>query len=135
MIAGIPEVGSKAITGLQDIVPRYGQGVDSVYIIIDGEIRDECLFIPNAFTADGDGLNDTFKAVARCPILWYEMVIFSRWGEEIFETNDINEGWDGRKNGVMLPGDSYVYRISYKTDNTNKLEEKEVRTGVVISLK
>lgn len=73
--------------------------------------------LPNAFTPNADGLNDTFlgKGVL-LGLRDYEMRIFNRWGEEVFVTNDPFMGWNGRmKNvGAHLPGGVYVYRVQYK---------------------
>jgi gliding motility-associated-like protein len=110
-------------------------GLDSIYIIINGELPEECLFIPNAFTPDNDGLNDTFKPVARCPITDYRMYIFNRWGEFLFESDDISIGWDGKKHGRSLPGDTYVYKITYRTVSTTGMDQLEVATGTVLLLK
>jgi gliding motility-associated-like protein len=73
------------------------------------------MLIPNAFTPNGDGLNDTFK-----PIIsgWepssYLMQIYTKWGQLIFETNNYTEGWDGTANGVLVMPNTFVYVISYE---------------------
>jgi gliding motility-associated-like protein len=73
------------------------------------------LLIPNAFTPNGDGLNDTFKPVIRG---WepssYFMKIYTKWGQLIFETSDYTEGWDGKANGVLVMPNTFVYVISYE---------------------
>jgi gliding motility-associated-like protein len=107
-------------------------GIDSVYIRM---VPPECLYIPNAFTPNGDGLNDTFKAYTICPILYYRLLIYNRWGEKLFESNDINEGWDGTKDGKPCPGDAYVYMISYKVQESLGGEAKYVKYGVLVLLK
>ncbi len=107
-------------------------GLDSVYIKLEPP---ECMFIPNAFTPNGDGLNDTFKPVSICPITSFKMVIYNRWGEKLYETNDISSGWDGTKNGVQCPGDAYVFMITYKTLEENGVEERHLSYGVLILLK
>ncbi len=67
------------------------------------------VFLPNAFSPDGDGKNDIFKAVGT-GILSYNMVIFDRWGNAVFETSDLSKGWagDNASDGV------YIYRIRLK---------------------
>jgi len=71
------------------------------------------LFFPNAFTPDGDGLNETFGPATRY-IEKFEMSIFDRWGQLVYSTTDINKPWDGKaKNGHMVQG-VYVYR--YKAE-------------------
>jgi gliding motility-associated-like protein len=107
-------------------------GIDSVYILF---APPECFYIPNAFTPNGDGLNDIFKPVTFCPVTDYHMLIYNRWGEKLFESNDISTGWDGRKNGNLCPGDTYVYMISYKVEETQGAAAKNVKYGIVLLLK
>lgn len=80
----------------------------------------ECmpLFVPDAFTPDGDGLNDVFRAKGN-DIHDFSMRIHSRSGNLIFESNDINQGWDGRINGSVAETGIYFYTISF-VDSMNK---------------
>ncbi len=73
-------------------------------------IKDENIYVPNAFTPNGDDLNDSFKAVGR-GIKSCEMIIYNRWGEEIFVSNSISEGWNGTYKEEQLPPDVFVYVI------------------------
>ena len=68
------------------------------------------LFVPNAFTPTSDGNNEYFLAVGD-GIISYKMLIFNRWGELLFESNDINKGWDGKFQGVLCPSGVYTYFI------------------------
>jgi gliding motility-associated-like protein len=68
------------------------------------------LFVPNAFTPTSDGNNEYFLAVGD-GIISYKMIIFNRWGELLFESNDINKGWDGKFQGVLCPSGVYTYFI------------------------
>lgn len=71
------------------------------------------VFIPNAFTPDGDGLNDLFKATAP-DALTFELRIYSRWGELVFHTAEVSKGWNGSfmNNGYYCePG---LYLVLYK---------------------
>ncbi len=74
------------------------------------------LWVPNAFTPDGDGLNDVFKPEG-VALEEYHMQVFDRWGKLIFETNDITRGWDGKVNGSRLNTGVYSYLIYYKAQN------------------
>lgn len=71
------------------------------------------LFVPNAFTPNSDGLNDYFNVSGK-GITELTMQIFNRWGNLIFETNDLNEGWDGSLNGTECQQDVYVVKIKAK---------------------
>ena len=71
--------------------------------------------LPNAFSPDGDGLNDVFKPIRRYDLIkQYHLMIFNRWGQQIFETENPDSGWDGTYNGQASPRGIYVYTIVYK---------------------
>ena len=72
-------------------------------------------YIPNAFTPDNDGNNDIFTAVGE-EIEEFTMMIYNRWGELIYETYDLNSGWDGTtKGGETLAMEGvYVYKIKLR---------------------
>ncbi len=80
---------------------------------------DYSLYIPSAFTPNGDGLNETFKPVGRY-IRYFDMYIFDRWGAEIYHTNNLDNGWNGAVHGVgaICQEDVYVYKITV-TDATD----------------
>lgn len=110
-------------------------GKDSVYILISDEIPPEFMFIPNAFSPNGDGLNDTFKAVSGRELGFFLMQIYNRWGEKLFESSDISIGWDGKKNGSLCPADAYVYKIVYSLPGTPSTERPMIKTGAVVIVK
>jgi len=87
------------------------------------------LYVPNAFTPNGDGLNDTFKPIITKPelISQYHLSIYNRWGQCFFETSDPAKGWDGMDE---LPG-VYNWVISYM-DGMGKVNQ--IR-GVVTLIK
>lgn len=69
------------------------------------------IYIPNAFTPNGDGLNDIFQAKGFY-IQKFDMQIFDRWGEQIFTSNDINKGWDGTIKGKVIENSVYVWKVT-----------------------
>ena len=79
-------------------------------------IKYEVLFFPNAFTPNNDGLNDVFKP-SGMGMNAYDFVIFNRWGERIFETDNINKGWDGNFKGEPAQQDNYVYHATAKGES------------------
>jgi gliding motility-associated-like protein len=84
------------------------------------------VLIPNAFTPNGDGLNDTFRPVATGDLIrQFSMVIYNRWGQLIFETSNPTEGWDGKD----APAGVYSWVISY-SDMLGKLVK--MRGGVML---
>jgi len=75
---------------------------------------DECaLARPTAFSPNGDGKNDVFRAISHCPISKFWMHIYNRWGQLIFESSDIANGWDGTFKGVAQPVGVFVYYTEY----------------------
>ena len=71
--------------------------------------------IPNAFTPNDDGLNDYFQPFPS-QVTDYKMIIFNKFGEKVFESYDINLGWDGYFKGKIIQG-VYVYKIEFKKDD------------------
>lgn len=74
------------------------------------------LYVPTAFTPNDDGKNDVFRAYG-FHVFEYELQIFNRWGELIFETDDIMEAWNGTKfneGGPICKSEVYVWRIAYR---------------------
>lgn len=89
-------------------------------------ITDEfALFVPNTFTPDGNGNNETFGPIINGDLPEEaDFMIFNRWGELIFETNNLNLFWDGTYLGNPSAEDVYIWKINYKVPNTNKRETK-----------
>ncbi len=99
------------------------KSTDSVTVLWGGEP----FYLPNAFTPNGDGLNDEFKPVQRYDFVkTYHLSIYNRWGEMIFETGDIEKGWDGTYKGQLVQQGTYVYRIVYTAHSTGN--ETQVKT-------
>lgn len=79
----------------------------------DIEVIPAAAFAPTSFSPNGDGINDEFK-VSIAGVKTFSIGIFSRWGEKVFETDDIYKGWDGKVNGKPAEPNVYVYRINVK---------------------
>lgn len=75
---------------------------------------DFAFYIPNAFTPNGDGLNDVFMPVTKS-IKLYTMQVFNRWGELIFQTSDPYQGWDGSFKGERCAQGVYNWKITLST--------------------
>jgi gliding motility-associated-like protein len=70
------------------------------------------LAMPNAFSPNGDGINDVFRIPPGTTLQLDEFVIFNRWGNKIFSTHDITRGWDGTVSGQPAPAGAYIYVIT-----------------------
>jgi len=104
---------------------------DSVIVNIQG--CNECdLYIPSAFTPNNDGLNDLFRTFPNCANIGlqkFKMTVYNRWGQVVFNSNNINSGWDGTyKRQLQNPG-AYVYYIEYSFK-----EKQVVRKNGTIAL-
>lgn len=80
-------------------------------------VEKECncqLFLPDAITINNDGLNENFQIQSNCNFKNYRLLIFNRWGQQIFETTDINNKWIGSYRGSEIPVDVYVYIVVYQ---------------------
>lgn len=89
--------------------------VDRTSLVIKVE-PEFTFYIPNAYTpGNSDNLNDTFGGVG-IGIIEYELWVFDRWGENIFYSNDINSGWNGKKHGQgnIVQQDVYVWKVKLK---------------------
>ncbi|MEX2485747.1 MAG: gliding motility-associated C-terminal domain-containing protein [Brumimicrobium sp.] len=77
--------------------------------------------VPNAFTPDGDDVNNTFQPVfpPDVDITQYELLIFNRWGEVLFESRDYNVGWDGTYGGKVAQDGVYIWKINLTEGNNN----------------
>jgi gliding motility-associated-like protein len=73
------------------------------------------IYAPNAFTPDGDAFNQTWRVYMEgIDVYEFELLIYDRWGEVIWESHDINVGWDGMYNGQPVPTGTYVWTIRTK---------------------
>ncbi len=85
------------------------------------------LYSPNAFSPDGDGINDFFK-VSGQGMIDFVIQIYNRWGQMVYKSTDLSQGWDGTFKGKNLPTGSYVYKI--KTSKYG-VEQKLVKSGSI----
>jgi len=118
--------GSDFSQGAYSLTIRDASGCETV-MDFDVEERFPKIFIPNAFSPNNDGVNDEFKPVTDCN-LQYSIQIFNKWGEIVFSTEDITEGWDGRYKGTKVQDGQYSYIIFY-AGALNGVSFEETRRG------
>ena len=101
---------------------------DSIRITVLGS----CTFwVPNIFTPNGDGHNDTFLINTE-GVSEIKGIIYNRWGEKVYEWNDLNSSWDGNLGGKALPEGNYYYIIEVRF---SILQDKTYKNGNVFLLR
>ena len=88
------------------------------------EITCIAIGIPNAFSPNNDGRNDFFKPTINTEIQDYQLRIYNRVGQLIYQTNNYSTGWDGRFKGHKQSSDNYIYQISFRNMEGKPFEYK-----------
>ncbi|MBW8685987.1 gliding motility-associated C-terminal domain-containing protein [Chitinophaga rhizophila] len=73
------------------------------------------IYLPTAFTPNGDGRNDIFRVVTTGAVEMKELSVFNRWGELVFSSNNISRGWDGTCKGVISEPGAYYWFVKATT--------------------
>ncbi|WP_181358429.1 gliding motility-associated C-terminal domain-containing protein [Taibaiella chishuiensis] len=107
----VSQPGTYGIKVTQDVC----EGMDSI-TIRNTELCDCIAFMPNAFSPNGDGLNDIFAPLLEtgCSLNEYSFDIFNRWGQRVYSTANPGKGWDGRFNGQPVDPGTYWFTISFE---------------------
>jgi len=87
------------------------------------------IFIPNAFTPNGDGNNDLFRVRGEVSGLFF-LAVYNQWGEELFQTENPDTGWDGLRNGLPVQSGTYAYMVKISVG-----EKEKVLSGMVTLLR
>lgn len=96
--------------------------IDSTFRMV--KIEDQTVFyVPNAFTPDGDDNNNTFKPVMTVGVdpQNYRFEVFNRWGELLFQSNDLEVGWDGTYGHTLVQDGMYTWRIQFSELGTENV--------------
>lgn len=90
-------------------------------------------YVPNTFTPDNDQYNQSFKPLMTqgMEILGYQMVVFNRWGEVLFESNDAEFGWDGTYGGKIVQDGTYIWKIKYRVKGVDKPQEMSGHVNLI----
>ncbi|MCU0348817.1 MAG: gliding motility-associated C-terminal domain-containing protein [Saprospiraceae bacterium] len=92
---------------------------------------ERCLYVPNVFSPNGDGINDEFRGfLGDCEISNFRLAVFDRWGNLVFSTDQPELGWDGDFKGEKTQQASFVYNIEFDYIN-NGINEHQTRTGTI----
>lgn len=88
------------------------------------------VYVPNAFSPNEDGVNDTFQPFVGCAVIEYDFKVFNRWGQLMFSSQNPDDSWDGDFKGRPADANVYLYTLTVTYDNEGTQEE-EVKTGDV----
>jgi gliding motility-associated-like protein len=104
-------------------------GSDSIYLT-----GKQCLlgfYIPNAFTPGRDGRNDRFRPLLYGNVTNYKFAIFNRWGQLVFESTELMQGWDGMIAGTPQPAGGYVWTCEYQLQG----EKVQLQRGFMLLIR
>lgn len=104
------------------------EGNDSIKIWV---VNQPTLWVPNAFTPNGDGLNDFLRPISVGYSKIHYFRVFNRWGEMVFETNEFSKGWDGRYKGQFADIGTYYWLLNV----SNRFGKDEMIKGDAILIR
>lgn len=108
----------------------FVQGTDTLAYEMDTPfsitISESKLEVPNAFTPNGDGVNDVFRVKEGYQsIVSFKAMVFDRWGKKLYEWTDLAGGWDGRSNGHEVPDGAYYLNLQARGADGRKYNIKK----------
>ncbi|MFZ4412736.1 MAG: gliding motility-associated C-terminal domain-containing protein, partial [Bacteroidales bacterium] len=123
-------------------IPDYGSFLLFLYVENNFGCKDTVInqvfvkevvnvWIPNAFSPNGDGLNEEFKISSVNKLMYFTMRIYNRWGEIVFETNHVDSGWDGKYRGDDCPIGTYIVVINYRQNQIDRFFEINRRLTLI----
>jgi gliding motility-associated-like protein len=122
----VPDTGSYAVT-----VSTPCATVEGSIRIVQGDCSPE-VFLPNAFTPNGDGYNDVFGITLSDVVPDLQLSIFNRWGELIFTSSDGLPAWDGTFSGQPAPQGVYTYQVTYRKLTDPGVVARQLRGHVTL---
>lgn len=108
---------------------NYCIGRDSILV----SLKNNCIsgfHVPTAFTPNGDGKNDTFHPLIFGNVKLYRFVVYNRWGEVVFKSNKIAQGWDGEFLGKLQDTNVFIWTCVYQIEGSEAKSEKGTVTLV-----
>lgn len=91
------------------------------------------IFMPSAFTPNGDSRNDIYRILEHCGgVILGEFKIYNRWGQEVFSTRELTGGWDGSYKGRAQDPDTYNYVIIYQCNDKGFISQKVAKGDFIL---
>ncbi len=98
------------------VTDKYGcKGKDSINVML----KNDCItgiYVPNAFSPNGDTKNDVFKPLVYKPVKQYLFKIYNRWGILVFQSSNPSQGWDGKVGGQAQDGNTFTWILLYQLE-------------------
>lgn len=114
-------------TGLYTVEAKLDCTSFPIEIIVEEEDCSSKSFVPNAFSPNGDGVNDEFRPLIKSdyPIQNYSLMVFDRWGAKLFESNDPAIGWTGATRGKPLSAGVFMWTLQFEVAAQEVLSVKK----------
>ncbi len=116
-------------SGIYQVIAKNGCGSDTASVHINRKACACELTLPNAFTPNNDGLNDSFRPLHPCDMTEFLLRIYDRYGTLIFQTTDFGRGWNGTYDGMPADNGTFVWMATYRNTETKALQ---FRKGFVV---
>jgi len=88
--------------------------------------------VPNAFTPNGDGINDALALECQCDVAEFRFTIYTKSGKSVYKSTNIRQKWDGYINGTPVDDGYYKWEIIYKSKGSNGSDAVELRGDIAI---
>ncbi|MBK8563484.1 MAG: gliding motility-associated C-terminal domain-containing protein [Saprospiraceae bacterium] len=95
---------------------------------------EQCLYLPNVFSPNGDGINDEFRGFPGCEIEAYRLQVYDRWGNQVFNSGTPDVGWNGEFGGRNALTGAYAFQVEFHYQDGPSLRH-QIRTGTVTLLR
>jgi gliding motility-associated-like protein len=119
-------------SGIYRVIAENGCGRDTASVHISRRVCECELTMPNAFTPNGDGLNENFRPLHPCKISDFLLRIFDRYGTLVFQTTDPGRGWNGYYGSHPADTGTFIWMASYINTDT---KARQFRKGFVLLLR
>jgi gliding motility-associated-like protein len=117
---------SNSVCAIPNTVPS-----NNITVIIDPVLCPMSFYMPTAFTPNKDGKNDVCKPTLIGNVLSYKFSVYNRWGQKIFETTDLQKGWDGKVSGFDTDSNVFIWLCNFQFQG----QAIENRKGTVVLIR
>lgn len=122
------------VPGIYSVKANFGACAlqDTIRLIEDPALCACKIYVPNIFNTESQPPNNTFKVRANCDLKAFNLEIFDRWGNIVFQSEDPNLDWNGMSQNKKLPPGTYICAITYLEDIVNNKLRREISTVTLV---